>query len=224
MKDIPVARGRRYLLEMIARGEHENQDFKYSIGDACKIARSISAFANRGGGHLLIGVKDNGVVAGVRNEEDVYVVEEAASLYCRPAQHIDFAAFRYDERAVVIRASVAAYASRPVMARDADGSWQAYYRVADENIRAHPLMVEAWRRRSAATCIALREDSPGRGLLALVARSGAAGVRPEDVAPALGISRRTASAHIVRLAAMRILDFVYSDGEFRVVAADSTEP
>ncbi len=222
MKDIPVVRGRRYILDLIAEGEHERQDFKYSITDACKIARSISAFANRSGGRLLIGVKDNGTVAGVRNEEDIYVVEQAAEMYCRPAQHVEFTAFRYDERAVVIRASIARADARPVQARDADGSWQAYYRVADENIHAHPLMVAAWRRAaSGANCLTMRADSPGRALLALVESRGAAGIRPDDVAPALGISRRSAAAHIARLAAIGLLDFRYADGAFRLVA---TEP
>ena len=62
-----------------------------------KIARSLSAFANHSGGSLLIGVKDNGAIAGVRNEEDIYVVEQAAELYCRPAQHLEFTALRADE-------------------------------------------------------------------------------------------------------------------------------
>lgn len=222
MKDIPVVRGRRYILERIAEGEHECQDFKYSIGDAIKIARSLSAFANRSGGRLLIGVKDNGTVAGVRNEEDIYVVEQAAGLYCRPAQHVEFTAFSYDERTVVIRASIARSQERPVQARDTDGTWQAFYRVADENIRAHPLMVAAWRRAaSASTCVAMRAGSPGHAVLALVARSGAAGVPPDSVAPALGISRRSAAAQIARLAAIGLLDFRYADGAFRLVA---TEP
>lgn len=222
MKDLQAVRGARIVPEMVAEGEHEHQDFKFAISDARKIARSISAFANNDGGRLLIGVKDNGVIAGVRNEEDIYVVEQAAERYCRPAQQPVFRAYRIGATHIIV-AEIAKAAERPVFVVESPQSLKAYYRVADENIRAHPLMVEAWRRRSAATCIALREDSPGRALLALVARTGAAGVRPEDVAPALGISRRTASAHIVRLAAMRILDFVYSDGEFRVVAADSSE-
>ena len=49
-----------YIQDLILEGEHEHQDFKYQITDARKIARSISAFANNSGGHLLIGVKDNG--------------------------------------------------------------------------------------------------------------------------------------------------------------------
>lgn len=116
MKDLQAIRGRRYILDLIAEGEHERQDFKYSITDACKIARSISAFANRSGGRLLIGVKDNGTVAGVRNEEDIYVVEQAAEMYCRPAQHVEFTAFRVDASAVVIRAEIARSARRPVQA------------------------------------------------------------------------------------------------------------
>ena len=31
---------------MVAEGEHLCQDFKYAISDPCKIARSLSAFAN----------------------------------------------------------------------------------------------------------------------------------------------------------------------------------
>ena len=74
MKDIPARKGKYYLRRLIEEGEHEHQDFKYAISDARKIARSISAFANNDGGRLLIGVKDNGAVVGVPNEEDVYMV------------------------------------------------------------------------------------------------------------------------------------------------------
>ena len=81
MKDLRAIKGKFYLRQIIAEGEHEHQDFKFAISDARKIARSISAFANNSGGRLLIGVKDNGVIAGVRNEEDIYVVEQAAQLY-----------------------------------------------------------------------------------------------------------------------------------------------
>ena len=37
---------KRYLLSLIREGEHQQQDFKYRVADACKLAKSISAFAN----------------------------------------------------------------------------------------------------------------------------------------------------------------------------------
>ncbi len=107
MKDLKAIKGRTYILGLISQGEHVQQDFKYAISDARKIARSISAFANNMGGRLLIGVKDNGAIAGVRNEEDIYVVEQAAQLYCRPAQTVEFTAFRTGDTGTVIRASIA---------------------------------------------------------------------------------------------------------------------
>ena len=57
-----------YIQRLISEGEHVHQDFKFEISDARKIAKSISAFANTEGGRLLVGVKDNGKIAGVRSE------------------------------------------------------------------------------------------------------------------------------------------------------------
>jgi hypothetical protein len=74
----------QYIKQLVEEGEHEHQDFKFEISDARKIARSISAFANTGGGRLLVGVKDNGKIAGIRSEEEIYMIEAAATMYCEP--------------------------------------------------------------------------------------------------------------------------------------------
>ena len=77
-----------YIHALIAEGEHQQQDFKFEISDARKIAKTLSAFANTDGGRLLIGVKDNGKIAGVRSEEEKYMIEAAAQLYCVPESGI----------------------------------------------------------------------------------------------------------------------------------------
>ncbi|MDD3738933.1 MAG: ATP-binding protein [Lentimicrobiaceae bacterium] len=79
-----------YIKLLISEGEHQQLDFKFSINDSRKIARSLVAFANTNGGRLLVGVKDNGAIAGVRSEEEFYMVEAAANLYSKPS--IDFVA------------------------------------------------------------------------------------------------------------------------------------
>ena len=70
IKNFRAIHDKEYILELIEEGEHEMQDFKFSISDSRKIARSISAFANHSGGRLLVGVKDNGNIAGIRSEDD----------------------------------------------------------------------------------------------------------------------------------------------------------
>jgi predicted HTH transcriptional regulator len=87
---------------LIAEGEHQQQDFKFEISDARKIAKTLSAFANTDGGRLLIGVKDNGKIAGVRSDEEKYMIEAAAQLYCRPEVDYSMQTFHVEGRSVLV--------------------------------------------------------------------------------------------------------------------------
>lgn len=222
MKDIKARRGAFYLRRVVAEGEHERQDFKYLISDAAKIARSISAFANHSGGCLLIGVKDNGTIAGVRNEEDVYVVEQAAQLYCRPSQPVEFTAFTAEDGAMVIRAEIRPHTGRSVMARHADGSWHAYFRVADENILAPDLMVKAWERKNRAEDSVVCLTAPQRRLLSSLEAAGEEGTSLAELMKEARMSEAAASDTVTALYAMGVADFRFSaDRTFRIVF---TEP
>ena len=94
-------RSKHFIQKLIAEGEHEHQDFKYQISDAKKIARSISAFANNSGGRLLIGVKDNGKIVGVSSDEEIYMIEQAAQMYCRPPQQVECTVYRVEGKPVL---------------------------------------------------------------------------------------------------------------------------
>jgi predicted HTH transcriptional regulator len=134
-----------YLQELISQGEHSRQDFKYKVEDAPKLARSVSAFANTGGGRLLIGVRDDGEIAGVRSEEEIYMMHKAAYKYCRPEADINFKTCHADGRTVVI-ATIPPATAKPVCALDEQGESTAYVRVRDENIVASPVLIEMWKQ------------------------------------------------------------------------------
>ena len=127
-----------YLQQLIAEGEHQQQDFKFEISDARKIARSLSAFSNTDGGRLLIGVKDNGRIAGVRSEEEIYMIEAAAKLYCRPNVEISVQTYEVDGKTVLV-AEIPKAEQKPVQVQDETGKYLAYVRIADENILATPV-------------------------------------------------------------------------------------
>ncbi len=74
-----------YIHDLIRKGEGQTLEFKFEIADAKKIARTLVAFANTQGGTILIGVKDNGAIAGIRSDEEYYMLDAAASMYCRPS-------------------------------------------------------------------------------------------------------------------------------------------
>lgn len=134
----------KLLHHLIAQGEHQQQDFKYEISDARKIARTLSAFANTDGGRLLIGVKDNGKIAGVRSDEEIYMVEAAAAMHCVPPVECHMTIHRVEGHNVVI-AEVERSEQIPVRARLDDDSLCAFVRIADENIVASPVQMALWR-------------------------------------------------------------------------------
>ena len=135
-----------YLFQLIREGEHQRQDFKFCINDSRKIAKSLVAFANTDGGRLLIGVKDNGTIAGVRSDEEYYMIEAAAKLYSRPA--IQFSTVQYKvEGKTVLEVNIEPSKERPHFAKDPSGKWLAYLRINDQNILANRIILEVWKRR-----------------------------------------------------------------------------
>lgn len=218
MKDLKAIRGAFYIRRLIEQGEHENQDFKFAISDARKIARSISAFANNSGGRLLIGVKDNGQIAGIRTEEDIYVVEEAAQRYCRPPQAIEAKAYLCEGGAVVVSVAITSATERPVRVDEGDGQLKSYFRVADENIAVPDFVEYAWRTASSgSTQASIALEGPERRLLDMIADGGETTF--DDIARRLHLSVDGTRRAISRLYALKLVTFVHRPGGFRVVIA-----
>jgi len=135
-----------FLLKLIEQGEHQQQDFKYCISDSRKIARTLVAFANTDGGRLLVGVKDNGRIVGVRSDEEYYMVDSAAKMYSKPA--IKFSTRQHlVEGKTVLEVIVETSDERPHFALGDEGKWWAYFRKDDENMLANKVMIEVWKRK-----------------------------------------------------------------------------
>ena len=155
---------KRYLLSLIREGEHQQQDFKYRVTDARKLAKSVSAFANTNGGRLLIGVRDDGHLSGVRSEEEIYMMHQAAYKYCKPESTIKFETYHIDGRNIVI-ATIPPSDKRPICAQDDEGKLRAYIRIADENIVASPVLMALWREAQKAKGTIMTYNDTVRQLL-----------------------------------------------------------
>ena len=144
-----------YIKDLIAQGEHQRLDFKFEISDSKKIARSFVAFANTDGGRLLVGVKDNGVIAGVRSEEEFFMVEGAASMYCKPE-----VSFRTKEWSVegkrILEVIVGKSPDKPHAAPDKDGNWKVFVRVGDQNLLANRILLLLWKHQKNGTAANIR--------------------------------------------------------------------
>ena len=134
------------LQEMIAQGEHEQQDFKFRIDDQKKIARTLCAFANSKGGRLLIGVKDNGKIVGTDPQEEFYMIDGAASIYCVPKIEFRTKVWQEDFR-LVLEVIVDRSEMAPYRSPDDTGKMRSYIRIADQTIAANKIMERVWQQK-----------------------------------------------------------------------------
>lgn len=200
-----------YIRRLIQQGEHQTQDFKYCISDSKKIARSLVAFANTDGGRLLIGVKDNGRIAGVRTDEEYYMVESAAKLYSKPP--VGFTTRQHAvEGKTVLEVMVEPSKDKPHFARDEEGKWWAYFRKDDENRLANKVMIEVWKRQQSREGILISYSDAERILLDYLENNQKISV--SKYARIARLSYKSAEQIIINFRSLNILKDYY--GETRI--------
>lgn len=152
------------IFKLIAQGEHQTQDFKYCINDSRKIAKSLVAFANTDGGRLLVGVKDNGKIIGVRSEEEYYMVEAAAKIYSNPK--IDFTTQQWNvEGKIILEIMIESSPLKPHFAQTDTGSWVSFIRKKDENILANNVLLKSWKLERSERGLFFKFDEPRKKLI-----------------------------------------------------------
>ena len=144
-----------YLKKLIAAGESQQLDFKFCVTDSRKIARSLAAFSNTDGGKLLIGVRDNGSIAGIRSDEEIYMVDTAVHLFCRPEITYTIKQHVADGK-TILEVDVAKGSERPYQAKDEDGRWLAYFRHNDQNLLANKVLLQIWRKEEKASGVIVK--------------------------------------------------------------------
>lgn len=131
---------------MILGGENQTLDFKFEISNAQKIAKTLVAFANTDGGTLLIGVKDNGTIAGIRTEEEIYMIDSAANIFSRPKIEYSARPWRIDGKQI-IEIKINKSENRPHKAKDFDNKWKSYIRVNDQIFFANKVIERSWKEK-----------------------------------------------------------------------------
>jgi len=144
-----------HLKDLIAQGENQQVDFKFGVNDSKKIARSLAAFANTDGGKLLLGVKDNGAIAGVRSDEEFYMIDAASKLYTKPEVLFDVQQHIVDGKRI-LEIIIPKSKEKPHSAPTPTGQYKVYIRVADQNLLANPVLLNVWKRQNNENGIMLR--------------------------------------------------------------------
>ena len=206
----------KYISDLISRGEHQKQDFKYEINDARKIARTIVAFSNTDGGKLLIGVKDNGKIAGVHSEEEYYMIEAAASMYCRPEIKFNIKKWEIQGK-TILEVDIPKGADKPYQAKTDDNRWLSYIRVKDQNILTNSIQIRVWKNEKKRKAIFIKFTETERKLLEYLQTQE---ITISQFIKLSGLSRKKVSDILVRLISLGIVEINYNDKEITYKAVD----
>jgi hypothetical protein len=197
------------LKALIAQGEHQQLDFKFRIDDSKKIARTLCAFANTDGGRLLIGVKDNGKIAGVDPNEEIHMIQAAVEMYCSPKLEFEHRVWQEDMK-LVLDIWVPKSEKRPVMAFNEEGKLRAYVRVEDSTLLANKILLGVWKREH------FKEDRPqhfGENEIELLKNIPIQGITVSKLYRTVQLSKRDIDNLLIRLVSWELVQMTITETE-----------
>ena len=136
------------ITKLAQKGEGLHVEFKKKAAHPEKIVKEIIAMANTDGGHLLLGVDDNGTVSGQRHiEEEVYAMDKAIKELIHPPIELTCTVKALNQKKGVAIYKIEKSASAPHYLREGKKK-KAYVRVADRSIQASREMWEIMKRKN----------------------------------------------------------------------------
>jgi predicted HTH transcriptional regulator len=124
---------------LAANGEGAHVEFKRKVRHPEKIIREIVAFANTDGGHLFIGIEDNGVLHGLKHpEDDHYVLKKAIDELIRPAVEYEVEKIKINNEAELLHYHIFRSRKKPHFAflEPKHRFGKAYVRIEDRTVQA----------------------------------------------------------------------------------------
>lgn len=155
----------RDLRKLVAGGESLRLEFKAKANHPDKIARSLCSFCNAGGGTLLLGVNDDGLISGVRYpDEDIHAILKILRT-ARPFVKFRVSIIPVTEKRSVVRFDIAEGRRKPVTLRMDKG--KVFVRSDDECLQAGPVLKAVLKLQTAVQGSMIRFDEEEKLILKL---------------------------------------------------------
>lgn len=191
------------IKKLILGGEGVCLDFKKTITSVEKIAKTMVSFTNNKGGRLLIGVGDDGLIKGVKSEEEErYMIQKSAHFYCRPQIEPVFNEYLIEQKIVLV-VDIEESDTKPHYALGEDDRWWVYIRVRDKSVLASKIVVDVLRKEAKGENRILHYSSKETALLQYLSANDR--ITLKEYTSLLNISKRMASRILVNLALMGVI-------------------
>ena len=187
---------KRRIAALLNQGENEMLDYKQAITSASKIAKTMSAFANGKGGTLLVGVKDNRKIAGIKSEDERYMLDLAAQFYCKPPIKLELFEHQIGDK-TIIECVILPGEEKPYYAKGEDGKWWAHVRVKDQTLLASKIVLDVLKTEAADEPLVINYTNHEKALLEYLSENDR--ITLKTFKKLVNISHRRAGKIIVKL-------------------------
>lgn len=210
------------LHQLVVAGEGLHLEFKRRVPRGRRIAKEVIALANTGGGHILLGVGDDGSILGVRDAtEEEFALRQALADYCRPLVDYTTERIPVGDRRDVIQVHVPESTAKPHYLVDdvSAGDGTAYVRAGEMSVEASDENVHLM---SDAQHGGVTFEFGDHELLLMRYLEDYARVTVDEFAQMTGLARAEASQRLLGLAKAGILQIQAGrrDDYFTLVRSD----
>lgn len=187
---------------ILSTGESTRVEFKRKVTTAQKIAKEISAMANTKGGHLFVGIDDDGTIYGIHSEKsEIELINLACQFHIFPPIDVEIEIFSIKTKDIIV-VKIPESDNKPhkVELIDENGktSKKAMIRVGEQSIMASSEMARLLSYQNSDEKLVLSIGEKEKALFNYLEKYGRASVL--DFANLVNISRRRAERLMIRLA------------------------
>lgn len=200
-----------HIYDLINQGEHQTLDFKHSITDSKKIARSLAAFANTNGGRLLVGVRDNRSIAGVKSDEEFYMVQAAADMYCKPGIEFETKVWNAEGKTILEIIIPKVNKDQLITAPNKEGVFRVYIRVNDQNFIVNNIYLKVWNKKKFGKGVLIRYNNEERVLFEYLGKHKE--ITLNKYKKISGLSRFRAEKILINLIVLEIVEIVFTENQ-----------
>lgn len=195
------------LKRLVSRGEGQYLEFKKKANHPEKIIKELVAFANTGGGLLVLGVDDDGTISGTRNiEGEVFILEDAVTKWVRPKPVYKIEVIKLNEKKGVALFHIEEGKRKPyfVKLEQDPGNGKAYVRNGEESLQASREMREIIRRRLKPGNIHFEYGEKEKVLMQYLEEHDS--IQLQELRQIANIPKFVASRTLIRLVLANVLD------------------
>jgi predicted HTH transcriptional regulator len=195
------------LKKRIVRGESNILEFKRRASHPDKIVREIIAFANANGGTLLIGVSDEGHLAGIKfPNEDSYAIRRALFRYCRPSIKFKEVIIPLSADRFILSYEIQPGNRKPYAMKVGHSGGEVYVRIGDKSVKASREVEEILMRDNRGENIQFTYGEHEQFLVRYLTVNSS--ITLATFAADSGLNRNSASRKLVQLVLANVLRIV----------------